>query len=580
MIQLFRNLRMAVGVAGAHLTDDPVLLLQQISRRLPARVVQPLAAGMGMIARPRSTAVPVLLAALLRGDAGDLGRRLNLAVDGNPSKARAGHLTDIAVAANLPELADRFLAMTEGTPRLKRALARRFWYDGALTAGIDSLNGAGRGGRRQLAHFSAEASVLEDWTPVLERRSYEPVRGRVLHLLTNSLPHTASGYAQRSHSILRAQQDAGWEVMAVTRIGYPVQVGKLLAKSLDLVDDVSYRRLLPSKLAATADARLQQQAEELLNVALEFKPSVLHTTTHYINGLVVRAVAEALGIPWVYEVRGQLADTWASSRGPAARESEKYRLFQKREVEIMQDADLVVTLGETMKANIIAAGVPSRNILIAPNAVGEGFLQEPPSAAAARCEIGLPAEGQFIGTVSSLVPYEGIDDLIGAFCLLARSNLHLRLLIVGDGASMPSLVEQAQQSGFGPRILFTGRVSRDEAIRYHQSLDVFVVPRKDLEVTRSVTPLKPVEALACGRPVVASRLPALEEIVRDQVNGLLVSAESPESLAAALGRILADEPSRQAMGRAGREDVLRTRTWAANAQLLVAAYHHLEHEEY
>ena len=83
------------------------------------------------------------------------------------------------------------------------------------------------------------------------------------------------------------------------------------------MDGIRYRRLLPSRLAPTMDARLQQQAEELLQVALEFRPSVLHTTTHFVNGLVVRAVAEALGIPWVYEVRGQLADTWAATRGPA-----------------------------------------------------------------------------------------------------------------------------------------------------------------------------------------------------------------------------------------------------------------------
>ena len=156
-----------------------------------------------------------------------------------------------------------------------------------------------------------------------------------------------------------------------------MQVGKLLAQAGDVVDGVRYRRLLPSRLAPTMDARLQQQAEELLKVALEFRPSVLHTTTHFVNGLVVRAVAEALGIPWVYEVRGQLADTWAATRGPQATASEKYRLFQDRETEVMRDADLVVTLGHAMKANIVAAGIPGEKIIIAPNAVGGAFLQQP-----------------------------------------------------------------------------------------------------------------------------------------------------------------------------------------------------------
>ena len=212
------------------------------------------------------------------------------------------------------------------------------------------------------------------------------------------------------------------------------------------MDGVRYRRLLPAKLAATMDARLQQQAEELLDIVLDFRPSVLHTTTHYVNALVVRAVAQAVGIPWVYEVRGQLADTWASTRGAAAKESERYRLFRKREAEVMRDADLVVTLGGAMKANIVAAGIPDAKVLIAPNAVGDGFLKEPLDAGSARRELGLNGGGQYIGTVSSLVAYEGLDCLIEAFALLAPQFPHLKLLIVGDGVSRPALEVQARQS--------------------------------------------------------------------------------------------------------------------------------------
>ena len=290
-----------------------------------------------------------------------------------------------------------------------------------MTAAVAALEGSGASGRRLQARLAGELAVFQGTAPALARRDYTPVPGRVLHLLTNSLPHTASGYAQRSHSIMAAQQQEGWDVLAVTRLGYPVQVGKLRARSSDVVDGVRYRRLLPTHLAATLDARLQQQAEELLNVALEFRPSVLHTTTHFVNGMVVRAVAEALDIPWVYEVRGQLADTWASTRGPAARVSEKYRLFQQREADVMAAADLVVTLGEAMKAAIVAAGVPAEKILIAPNAVGGRFLLEPLEPSVARRELGLAEDGQYIGTVSSLVAYEGIDDLIAAFAELAGS---------------------------------------------------------------------------------------------------------------------------------------------------------------
>jgi len=572
MTQLFRNILLVAGVAGSHLTDDPALLFLQLTRRLPARLARLLATFAVRLAPRDFFAIPVLLAGLVGGDDADVKRRLELAVAANVAGERAVRLADVALAAQLPALADDFLARATGARGLAQVQARRLWYDGAVSEAVAVLAAEGRAARGQQARLAAEVNVLSGAAPVLPPREYVPLPGRVLHLLTNSLPHTASGYAQRSHSILAAQRDAGWEVLAVTRLGYPVQVGKLLAKPIDEVDGIRYRRLLPTKLASTLDARLQQQAEELLDVVLEYRPSILHTTTHYVNAVVARAVAQAVGIPWVYEVRGQLADTWASTRGAAAKESGRYRLFQEREAEVMRDANLVVTLGVAMKANIVAAGIPEGKVLITPNAVGGEYLDEPCDAASARRDLGLNEGGQYVGTVSSLVAYEGLDCLIEAFVLLAPRFPKLKLLIVGDGASRPALELQARQSGFADRIIFTGRVPREQAALYHRALDVFVVPRRDLEVTRSVTPLKPVEALASARPVVASNLPALREIVKDGVSGSLVPASDAAELAGALESLLADDSRRSRFGRAGRTQMLETRTWAANARVLTAAY--------
>jgi glycosyltransferase involved in cell wall biosynthesis len=576
MVQLLRNMLLAATTVWQHLSDDPVVLFLQLSRRLPAAAVEPIARLACAWASRNSSAVPVLLSSLSLGNDTDVERRLRLALTRNVTGERARRLADIALAANLTDLSDRLLAAAGKATGLKSAQARTFWYQGCVSEAVAVLQGSGLTAGRQRARLEGELRVMQGSTPALPGQpQFVPVPGRVLHLLTNSLPHTSSGYAQRSHSMLLAQQEAGWEVFAVTRLGYPVQVGKLLASACDVVDGVRYRRMLPAVLAPTLDARLQQQAEELLRIALEFKPAVLHTTTHYVNGVVIRAVAEALGIPWVYEVRGQLADTWASTREPSARESEKYCLFQEREAEVMLAADLVVTLGKAMKANIVALGVPDQKIIIAPNAVGEDFLDEPVDVTSARRSLALPETGQYFGTVSSLVPYEGVDDLIAVFELLAAGIPDLRLLIVGDGASLPSLKEQARLSAFGDRITFTGRVARSEAHLYHQALDVFVVPRRDLDVTRSVTPLKPVEALACARPVLASRLPALEEIVRDGTNGLLATAGDRCDFAIKLERLLGSEELRVRLGQSGRREVLDTRTWRANAQSLTLAYHQL-----
>lgn len=574
MIQILRNLRLAAGTVSEQLAESPFVLAIQVLRKLPAPLVRPLAVALARFS-PASSHPALLLASFAAGDSQRLNFRFEqgIAADMKPNRSRQA--AEVALAAGDQEWADRFLLRAKGASKVSATLARRRWYEGDMSGAIAVLKEQGRDTSKQELRLQSELTVFRGWRPALQKTQAGGRARRVLHLLTNSVPHTGSGYARRSHSILRAQKRAGWETIAATRLGYPVQVGTLRARAQDVVDGIPYRRLLPARLEPSMDGRLQQQTEELLALAQDFRPSILHTTTHFVNGLVAREVADALDIPWVYEVRGQLADTWASTRGEAARQSERYELFLEREADVMQSADLVVTLGETMKRNIETAGIPAQKILIAPNAVGDDYFAEPLDHAVARAALGLEAQGLYIGTVSSLVDYEGLDDLVTAFALLAPRLPKLKLVLVGDGVAAPALREQVRNLGLSARTIFTGRVSPDRARLYHLALDVFVVPRKDLAVTRSVTPLKPVEALASSRPVVASRLEALSEIVQDGFNGKLADPENPDLLAAVLLELLEDERTRQVLGAAGRQEVLRTRTWASNADAYGRAYDEL-----
>lgn len=564
------------GLAGAtileHLGDDPAVLALQVSRRVPASLIRPLASA---ASRAPGELLPAM-AAVVQGRKLEAEMRLTEAAGGRVSRRSAVRLADVATAAALPEIAEKLLASVPHTSRgWSGAQARLCWYHGQMSEAVAVL---GRGGasaaeRRQQARLASELSVFDGWVPSLPVvGEYVPQPQTVLHLLTNSLPYTGSGYAQRSHSLLAAQSEQGWKVHAATRVGYPVQIGRLDAGKTDLLDGVTYHRHLPLRLPQGMAARLQLQAEELQKLALAVRPTVLHTTTHFVNGLVVRAVAESLGIPWVYEVRGQLADTWASTRGEDAKQSERYRKFLAREADVMKTAGAVATLGEAMRERIVDAGIPLEDTFLLPNAVGGSFLDEPIAPAEARARLGLPTDGTFIGTVSSLVDYEGLDDLLRAFALLAPQHPDLRCLIVGDGVAGPGLKRLAAELGLGDRVLFPGRVPREQAHLYHQALDIFVVPRKDFPVTRMVTPLKPVEALASGRPVVFSDLPALHEVVRDGVDGLSVPAGQPDALAGVLSNLLDNGQLALEKGAAGRRRVLATRTWGSLSQLTDGVY--------
>lgn len=552
-----RNLHMLGRMALRHAQDDPARLAIQSARRLPgsmrirlARLLTAIGGG------PGSTAGA--LASFL-GDRPAEARRALEAQIALGDLSRIGAEVAVQVGLNPGEQA----------PTTVRA--RAAWRRGDLSGALTQLAGdRSRATRRLHDRLASERRTMSAGfrVPVPSRRSSSPtVDGpRALHLLTNSLPRTQSGYALRSHAILRSQQANGVPVHAVTRIGYPVNVGLYRAADVDLVEGVPYQRLLPRVLAPTPEGRLEQTVQFLAPVIERFRPTVLHTTTHFPNALVAQAAAEAAGAPWVYEVRGQLEKTWLAARAEneraAAARSERYELARAKETEMALAADHVVVLSEALRADLMQRGVPAERLTLVPNGVDESLLSDTTLPADARRQVGLPEDGFWVGTVSSLVDYEGLDVLVDAVALLRQRGLDVRCAIVGDGVSRPSLIERVKRLCLADHIVLPGRVPRAIAPTWHRALDVFVVPRRDVDVCRTVTPLKPIEAMAIGRPVVASDLPALAEIVEAPGTGLLFGAEDSAALADTLCALHEDPSARLKLGSNGRA-FAATRTWAA-----------------
>ncbi|MCV7583697.1 glycosyltransferase family 4 protein [Micrococcus luteus] len=556
------NLGVLAQTVAEHAVDDPILLTLQGARRLPEHLRGTAARGLTTLGTAAG-GVPAAVGFHMLGATEDAQERLAAAEGIRYAPARADVLVHLSAFEDAA-------AVLEAVPPASRGAA---WHAAASrlahhTGDLDAAVRHARVHRRNRAlarRMAGEREALTgDWPTLPRETGYTPRPGRVLHVLTNSLPHTRSGYAQRSHAILRAQAEAGLQVSAVTRPGYPVQVGVPWARAVDVVDGIEYHRLTPSRLAQGQAARVRQHAALLLELVRAERPALLHTTTHYVNAMAVCAVAEACGIPWVYEVRGRLADTWAATRGPAATASPRYAAFTAREAQAARAADAVVTLGEGMRQTLVTEGVDPERIVLAPNAVDARFEAPPPSRATARNHLGLDPDGRYVGTVSSIVDYEGLDLLVRAAARLAPEHPRLRLRIVGDGVALPGLRVLAHRLGIADICEFPGRVAREDAVWHHSALDVFCVPRRDLPVTRAVTPMKSVEASAIGRPVVASDLPALAELVEDGVTGELFRAEDLDAFVAALGRLLSRPEEAERLGRAGRDWALATRTWSSN----------------
>jgi glycosyltransferase involved in cell wall biosynthesis len=252
------------------------------------------------------------------------------------------------------------------------------------------------------------------------------------------------------------------------------------------------------------------------------------------------------------------------------------RLHRDRDTAIMAEADAVATLSQTMRTEILARGIAAEKIVLTPNAVDAALLTQHHDRAAARREFGLTENEFVVGSVSKLAAYEGFDVLLKAAALLRDRGTAMRVLLVGSGPYRGTLDKLAADLGLGPEtLLMPGQVPADVAPRVVAALDVFTCPRVDLRVTRLVTPLKPLEAMAQGRPLVLSDLPALRELVDDKAGNVaaeLVRPGDAESLAAALDRLRTDSSRCAELTAAGRDVVAERFTWNALAETYRALY--------
>ncbi|MEU6036360.1 glycosyltransferase family 4 protein [Actinomadura sp. NPDC047616] len=392
----------------------------------------------------------------------------------------------------------------------------------------------------------------------------------VLQFVTNALPRTNAGYTVRTHRIALAQRAMGYDTHVVTRLGYPLNQGIADLRARVDVEGVPYHRLLPWLPPGTPVKAVAKSADLAGRLVRELRPAVLHAVSDHHNAAVALELGRRHDLPVVYEVRGFLEDSWLS-RDPSHRETDDfYRLTRELETRRMAAADVVVTLGEAMRAEIAGRGVDPEKIITVPNGVDEAFLEPLPDAADLRAELGLGTDAPVVGLTSSFYGYEGIDTLIDAAALLRGQGTGVVLLLVGDGPERGALERRAAERGV--RAVFPGRVPMSSVRRYHAVLDVFAVPRRADRVCQLVTPLKPVEAMAGGIPVIASDVKALREIVEPGVTGTLTVPEDPEAWADALSRLIYSPELRRKIGQTAREWVRAERTWRAVADRYRSAY--------
>ena len=392
---------------------------------------------------------------------------------------------------------------------------------------------------------------------------------RILHVLDHSIP-LHSGYTFRTLSILREQRKLGWETFHLTS---PKHTAPSAAE--ETVDGWHFYRTAAaggSKLPVLSQLALMSQTQaRLLEVARMIRPHILHAHSPVLNAVPALRVGRLLGIPVVYEVRAFWEDA-AVDHGTTSEGSLRYGLTRRFETRALRQADHVFTICEGLRADIVGRGIPSSKVTVIPNAVDiESFNVGGVPDGALKASLGL-AGATVVGFIGSFYAYEGLDLLLEALPLMLKHHPDLRLLLIGGGPQHEALKAQAAALGVADKVVFTGRVPHAEVQRYYDLIDVLAYPRRSMRLTELVTPLKPLEAMAQGRVLVASDVGGHKELIRHGETGMLFKAGSAEALAAAVVDLLAQREQWPLLRAAGRRFVEVERNWAASAAGYVAPY--------
>ena len=380
---------------------------------------------------------------------------------------------------------------------------------------------------------------------------------RVLHVLDHSIP-LHSGYTFRTAAILREQRRLGWQTFHLTSPKHSAQSPpEQTVEGLHFYRTAAAASTLPGLGPMALMSQLQRR---LLQVAQETRPDLLHIHSPVLNAIPALRVGRQLGIPVVYEVRAFWEDA-AVDHGTTTEGSLRYRLTHWLETRALRQAQHVFTICNGLRDDIVGRGIAADKVTVIPNAVDiDAFEPGGVTDAALKAQLGLTG-CTVLGFIGSFYAYEGLDLLLDALPKVLASRADVRVLLVGGGPQDDALKAQVRRLGLDRQVVFTGRVPHDQVQRYYDLIDVLTYPRHSMRLTELVTPLKPLEAMAQGRLLVASDVGGHKELIRDGQTGILFRAGSSDALAQAVLGLLSRTQDWPVLRAAGRRFVETERNW-------------------
>lgn len=395
---------------------------------------------------------------------------------------------------------------------------------------------------------------------------------RILHVLDHSLP-VQSGYAFRSHSILVAQRRSGLDSVALTSPKH-YESWRGDVRSVEEIGGVNYYRSPATSKSAfpfVSEIRLMAQlAKSISRLVREQRPAVLHPHSPTLNAIPAILVGRLKRIPVAYEMRSSWEDA-AADRGTYGAYSWKYRLGKWLETWACKKADAVVVICEGLKKELIERGIPDVKITVVPNGVDLDIFTGSNSQVNGR-STSATANRKVIGFMGSFFRWEGLDLLVEAMARLAGMRSDVSLLLVGGGEMADELKDRVRNLKLEAYVMMPGQVTQDKIPALYSQVDIMAFPRYSTRLTEMVTPLKPLEAMAMGKVVVASDVGGHKELIRHGDTGLLFRAGDVDALVVQLCKVLDNVELRRSLEKRGASWVQNERSWSKATQPYAEVY--------
>lgn len=381
---------------------------------------------------------------------------------------------------------------------------------------------------------------------------------KVLHVLDVSWP-VQRGYSIRGYYITKFQYQDGLVPIVLTSPRQYNDNRGATHEGISYYRTESGKGVFSNVIILRELSQIIRLTKRIREVAIRENVDWIHAHSPVLWGIAAFLAGSSLKKKVIYEIRAFWEDA-AVDAGKYRQNSMKYRISQALETLLVKRVDKVVAICEGIKKDLIRRKVPEDKIVVVPNGVDTQNFKMVSKSGRLVQQYGL--EGKVVcGFIGSMFNFEGLELLVEVASLLQARCHNLHVLLIGEGERYQDIKNRVAAAGLEDMVTVAGKVPHHQIGEYYSVIDIFVYPRISKRITELVTPLKPLEAMAMAKTVIASDVGGLKELILDGENGYLFKAGHADALAKKIEELVRSPEKILATGVRARQLIEQQRNW-------------------